>query len=449
MEIDDIQNVAPVIERVDVDAIAKRAVETEREKVVAINAWARKFDLSDEFSARLVAETADKDEAQKRVFAEISSRPTPTDAIRPAVVSSVRDIGVDSARSGLENAIEHRINPSVQLTEEGRDFAGLPLLEMGRSYLGRHNISTRGMSAMDLAGAALNLSHRSMGTTDFPYLLANTANKRLASSYEGQVPSFEPLCRRVPMNDFKAQAVVKFGDAPVFESVSEDGTYKIGAISEGNESYQLATYGKKVVFTRQMMINDDLRALDRLPDMFARRARELESDLFWAQITGNPTMGDSVALFHATHGNLGTGVIALAGLGAARKAVQVQTGLDGGKLGLRPRYLVVPVALEDTALQWTSQNMTAAQPSNVNPYANRGYEVISDPRLDDSSLLIWYLAASTDQVDIVEMGYLASSPGIYSEVREGFDVDGVEIKYRIDRTAKVIDHRGLYRSSGA
>ena len=41
--------------------------------------------------------------------------------------------------------------------------------------------------------------------------------------------------------------------------------------------------------------------------MFGRSARTLESDLAWAQITSNPTMGDGVALFHATHGNLDCG----------------------------------------------------------------------------------------------------------------------------------------------
>ena len=35
------------------------------------------------------------------------------------------------------------------------------------------------------------------------------------------------------------------------------------------------------------------------------------------------------------------------------------------------------------------------------------------------------------------------------ETRNGFDVDGVEIKCRLDFGAKAIDWRGLYRNPGA
>jgi hypothetical protein len=37
----------------------------------------------------------------------------------------------------------------------------------------------------------------------------------------------------------------------------------------------------------------------------------------------------------------------------------------------------------------------------------------------------------------------------YIETRNGFDVDGVEIKCRLDFGAKAIDWRGLYRNPGA
>ena len=39
--------------------------------------------------------------------------------------------------------------------------------------------------------------------------------------------------------------------------------------------------------------------------------------------------------------------------------------------------------------------------------------------------------------------------GAYIETRNGFDVDGVEIKCRLDFGAKAIDWRGLYKNPGA
>ena len=45
--------------------------------------------------------------------------------------------------------------------------------------------------------------------------------------------------------------------------------------------------------------------------------------------------------------------------------------------------------------------------------------------------------------------YLEGQQGAYIETRNGFDVDGVEIKCRLDFGAKAIDWRGLYKNAGA
>uniref|UniRef100_UPI0010AA5769 phage major capsid protein n=1 Tax=Paracoccus aeridis TaxID=1966466 RepID=UPI0010AA5769 len=45
--------------------------------------------------------------------------------------------------------------------------------------------------------------------------------------------------------------------------------------------------------------------------------------------------------------------------------------------------------------------------------------------------------------------YLEGQQGAYIETRNGFDVDGVEIKCRLDFGAKAIDWRGLYKNPSA
>ena len=37
----------------------------------------------------------------------------------------------------------------------------------------------------------------------------------------------------------------------------------------------------------------------------------------------------------------------------------------------------------------------------------------------------------------------------YLETRQGFEVDGMELKARLDFAAKAIDYRGLYKNVGA
>ena len=58
------------------------------------------------------------------------------------------------------------------------------------------------------------------------------------------------------------------------------------------------------------------------------------------------------------------------------------------------------------------------------------------------------MAADPSRVDTVAYAYLEGSNGIFTETRQGFEVDGIEIKARHDFAAKAIDWRGLYRNLG-
>ena len=50
---------------------------------------------------------------------------------------------------------------------------------------------------------------------------------------------------------------------------------------------------------------------------------------------------------------------------------------------------------------------------------------------------------------VIEWAYLSGYEGVQIETRAGFDVDGVEVKCRLDFGAKAIDWRGLFRNPGA
>ena len=142
--------------------------------------------------------------------------------------------------------------------------------------------------------------------------------------------------------------------------------------------------------------------------------------------------------------------VALAGLGTGMAAMAKQKGLDGVTvLNVQPRFLAVPVALQLTAFQLVAANLAPAQSSNVVPDYIRALTPIAEPRLDAASATAWYLFASPDQIDTVEYAYLEGQDGVYIETRQGFDVDGVEIKARLDFGAKAIDWRGMQKNAGA
>jgi len=180
--------------------------------------------------------------------------------------------------------------------------------------------------------------------------------------------------------------------------------------------------------------------------MFGRKARSKESDVVWEQITSNPTMADTFALFSLEHANIAAtdGPIAIDTLGAGRASMRMQTGLDGEMLNLMARYLIVPPGQETLADQYVTA-ITAAVGANVNPFAGK-LTVIAEPRL--TNVDEWYLAASPDQIGWLEYGFLEGEEGPQTESRIGFDIDGVEFKCRLDFAAKVIDFRGIYRNEG-
>ena len=192
--------------------------------------------------------------------------------------------------------------------------------------------------------------------------------------------------------------------------------------------------------------------ITRIPAMYGNSIAQLESDVVWGIITANPAMADGNALFHTTHKNLaGTGTaLAVEAVGAARAAMAKQTGLDKKTvLNVRPAFLIVPASLELKAEQLVAQNLVPAATSSVVPQSIRTLAPISEPRLDANSETAWYLAASPNQIDTIKYAYLEGQQGAYIETRNGFDVDGVEIKCRLDFGAKAIDWRGLYKNPGA
>jgi hypothetical protein len=167
-------------------------------------------------------------------------------------------------------------------------------------------------------------------------------------------------------------------------------------------------------------------------------------------------MADGVALFHATHKNLmtsGTSALSAAALITARSKMVVQKDPDSlvdGGLNIRPKYLLVPAVLEGLAGQIvrSSSDPAQANPGVVNPAFNM-VEVLAEARLDANSATAWYLMADAGMYDTIEVSYLNGVQAPTMEQQLGWDVDGVEMKVRIDAGVKALDFRTMLKANGA
>jgi ATP-dependent protease ClpP protease subunit len=362
----------------------------------------------------------------------------------PARIQVTRDSG-DSVMAGIGDMLAARINPGTALSDAGKQFRGYSLMECVRTFAESRGIITVGRSKSDLVAMAMH------STSDFPLLFSNLANKTLTAAYEEEPHTWKALARQRNLPDFKqaSDLVIAADLAP--EQLLEGGEYKQGTLKEAQATWKLATYARKVCVTRQAIINDDLSALERLPEYLGRGFRRLESNLVWALITGNATTSvDGQALFAAGHANTGTGVIGVAGMNAAKKAMRKQTDISGVAVNLTPDYLVVPTDLEATALQflypgnYAPSSITGANGPNV--YAG-SMQLIVEPRLDGSAVQ-WYAASGPSKVEGLIYGYLADEPGPTITSVPERDPDGLTLLARFDFGAAVKDYRFIYRSSG-
>ena len=444
---------APAAAAPAVDDAAARAAQEAATRAADITDLCTRHNVSN-LAAGLIRSGNSIDQARSSVLEELARRDAAGGGhqnVRIQLVGSEHE----TRMAGMEEAITHRVHAGTKLTDNGRQYRGMSILEIGREFLESRGVQTRGMDRMRLATEMLNFRSGMHGTSDFGALFANVANKRMRDGYEESAGTYTQWARRAPnAPDFKAMSLVQMSGAPELLQTNEHGEFKYGTMQDGGDSYKLVTFGRMVSLSRQAIINDDLRVFDRMITAFGASSSRLENRLVYAQLAGNPMMGDGKELFHDDHANIGKGtgsVLALASLKAGRTAMRKQKGLAKEELNLAPNFLIVPASLEQDAYQLTSSNYTPAKQADVNEFRAGGrtaVEPIVEPILDGIDEAAWFLASSNSQIDTVEYCYLDGAEGPVIESQTGFEVDGVTWKCRLDFAAKAVDYRGLYKGAG-
>lgn len=438
----------------DETAIRAAATAAERTRVTEIQARTSAAGMTVEFERSLINDGLTVEQSGARIADELARRQASSPSQRPQSNVSVTRDQVDTQRRAIEEALLHRANPQAHKATDGsRQYRGMTLIDMARDRIEAAGGNTRGMSRREIAVIALNLD-RDMGaragmnsTSDFPQILASTVNRTLRAGYELYPRTFMGWARPSTAPDFRQVARTQLSELTAFQTVNEGGEYKRLQFGDAAEKYSLGKSGGIIAITWESIINDDLGAFDRLPSMIGAEAAATQADVVYGILSANAVMSDSVALFHATHGNLPTAAaITDVTLGVARAAMRKQTGPKGRVLNLTPDFLIVGPDKESEANKYTSSQFVAAKSVDINPAYNTSLEVIVEPRITGNK---WYLSATPQRVDTVEYAFLEGEDGLYTEQRQGFEVDGLEIKARQAFAAKAIDWRGMQYNSGA
>jgi hypothetical protein len=428
---------APVVEQnASVDPVAVAA--DERKRIKTINDLARKFNVEQSVVDGLIDTGVSEDKARKTIMDNWTAN-DPAANVRgnaPAVKADERD----KYRAAAIEGIVLRVNPNHEAKVGGDEFRGMTIVDLAKDVLERSGEATRGKSRREVLSMAL----RQHTISDFPIILGNTINRQLQAAYQRADQTYAPFCRRTSIADMRPKTVAKLsGLMGTLQAIPEGGEYTATTVTEDKETYSLVKYGRKIGLTLEAMLNDDLDAFSRLPQAIAQAARNFESNTVYGILTGTPLMNDGFALFSSQHGNLGTaGAISNTTLAEAKKKMRQQTGLEGDFLNVMLKYLIVGPDNEQEALQWMNASFSPATVGNTNIYQG-SMQVIVEPRITTKN---WFAAAEPTAIDTIEYAYLEGENGLYTEQKEGFDIDGIEIKARLFFAAKAIDHRGLFKN---
>lgn len=420
------------------------ALEAERRRVREIRSLCIRFDLPADRADALIYDGKTVAEAQQEVLTFVEERDKSREKVGYLGTIRIEREEKDKFRAAAQDSILVRAGIEVKEPAPGYD----ELLTFGLRDLARECLRMAGeripRNVMEMVG-------RAMTTGDFPYILADSARKSLFAGYEGAEETWGVWCGTGSVSDFKTHSMVRAGETDDLDEVPEHGEYNYGERTEAREQYAIVTYGKLFAITRQTIINDDLGALTDVPRNHGEAAARKIGDVAYAVLTANAAMGDGTALFHSNHGNLGTGgAVSETTIAEGIKLMKLQKDIGNKRrLNIRPRYFLGPVAIEGSTMIFFASNLlgTQAKPNQVNPYADPYFTKVYEARLDDNSITAWYLAGPKGKT--VTVFFLNGVQTPYMETKQGWTVDGVEYKVRIDAGAKAVDWRALVKNAGS
>ncbi len=351
----------------------------------------------------------------------------------------------DLTRKAMANAIESRAG--MVKAEGDNPYRGHSMSELARECLAQVGVSTRGLDRREIVGLAFTHS-----TSDFPGLLGDAARKSVLKGYEEAEEQIDQFTRAVSVSDFKPTNLVGLGAFSDLLEVPEGGEFKYGTFSEQSQAMRLVTFGRLFSITRQAVINDDLGIFNDVPRKLGQAARRTIAKAVFNLLNSNPVLADGKTLFHADHGNLLTAAaISTTSVDAMRVAMGSQKDFDGNRIRVPMKSLLTPLALGGLARTVReSQTEVSGSKNLTTPNIVRNtFDVVDDSRLDDASATAWYGIANPAFVDGIVIGYLDGNQTPYLEQEEGFTVDGVAWKVRIDAAPAIADYRGIYKNPGA
>lgn len=374
------------------------------------------------------------EQAKDKLLAKLGAGTTPSAAVTPYADNG--NIVGDSVKQSL---LARAGIDKDKANAKDNAYNAMTLRELARASLVDRGISVSGQNAMGMVGLAFTHS-----SSDFGQILIDVAHKSLLKGWETAAENFDQFTSRGTLTDFRAAKRVGLGDFGYLPQVGEGEEYTYGTIGDEGASVALATYGQLFSITRQAIINDDMHLLTKIPEKMGQAARATIAKLVFALLTGNAIAQDGKKLFDASHKNsFDNAALDVANID---KAIQMMNGFvntRGEPLAIEPDFMLLPTSLYTRAKQVLGSASVEGADINsgiINPIRDI-VPTVKSARLQVADPKSWYLINK----EAIEVSYLDGIDTPYMEQQQGFTVDGVSTKVRIDAGVNVIDYRGIVK----
>lgn len=357
---------------------------------------------------------------------------------------------------------------SEEIAKSG--LGGTTLQSLCRDVLVRANIpGAHRLVGDDLVNAMANRPRAaiSQGSDDFASILENTLNKSLSAGWAEVPTTWQEICGRESVNDFRASNMIAISAFSDMEEIPEGAGATYGRMTDKKETVTVKTYGKAWSLTRQAMINDDMNAFVQGPRLMGAAAkRKIEQtwiDLLTSATFAGPTMTeDSTAFFDAsTHGNYlssagavpSVSTIAAGELAMATRTILAPGDKKSGSVfsGVTPSLIFVPTSIKKTTEQvvYSAYDPAASTLQQYNPYTQ--LRVISSPYLNAKSTTRWYLFAQPTVYPAFVVAFLRGNETPTSRSRVGDVAEPLGVVWDIyfDFAVAAKEWRYAYQSKGA
>lgn len=323
----------------------------------------------------------------------------------------------------------------------------------------------------------------SLSASSWNLVLGDSITRRLVAEYnQPDLQNWRQITSSiVPVNDFRTQRIDRIGGYGLLPDVAAGAPYQ-PLPSPGNEesTYALTKKGGTEDVTLEMIANDDVRAISKIPTKLGLAAANRLYQFVWNFITtaagtattsGGSTTYDSSSLFTGTSGHAnyvanGAGsALSQSALSAGRLLMRSQTayGDTSQFIAPTPRFLIVVNDIEElgwqlvtsavalpTAANTPPQSTGAANTPNLHQNLNL---IVLDYIANATSTTAWWLAADPGRIPTLEVGFYQGQqdPALFTQsdptVGSVFNADKVTYKIRHIYSGAILDHRGFVKGN--